>query len=220
MKPKILLLANVRRENYKNAVEACGGIAEVKYLPDLDVDYDGLILCGGNDIHPSYYNQEVNGAKDFDLERDQTEFALLKEFLKTNKPIMCICRGHQLLNVALGGTLIQDIDCVKNHRYPDLNFPAEHVITAKKCSILHDFYGENFVVNSIHHQAVDKLGEGLIATAFSEENIIEAFEHESKPYYAFQFHPERMCLNLKTPTVVDGIKLFEFFIEQCKKYKN
>ena len=217
MKPKILLLANASKENYANAVEFCGATAICKYLPDLNVEYDGLIICGGNDIHPSYYNQKINGAIDFDIERDRTEFQLVNEFLKTNKPIMAICRGHQLLNVALGGTLIQDINCVKKHRSGDINFPAQHYITAKQNSILSNIYGDRFIVNSIHHQAIDKLGEGLIATGFSDEGIIEAVEHKTKPYFAVQFHPERMCLNLRKPNEENGIKLFEYFINLCKK---
>ena len=219
MQPRILLLANKTSDYYKNAVEACGGISVVKYLPDLDVDYDGLILCGGNDIQPHYYSQEINGAIDFDVERDKTEFALLEKFIETGKPIMGICRGHQLLNVAFGGTLIQHIDNVEIHRFPDLNFPAEHLITAKENSLLHRIYGKKFVVNSIHHQAVDKVGKGFKITALSEDGLVEAIEHESKPYFSVQFHPERMSLSLKTPTEVDGIQIFKYFIELCKKHK-
>ena len=218
MQPKILLLANKTSDYYKNAIEACGAVGVVKYLPDLDVDYDGLILCGGNDIQPHYYGQEINGAIDFDVERDKTEFALLEKFIETGKPIMGICRGHQLLNVAFGGTLIQHIDNVEIHRFPDLNFPAEHLITAKENSLLHRIYGEKFVVNSIHHQAVDKAGNGFKVTALSEDGLIEAIEHEIKPYFSVQFHPERMSLSLKTPTEVDGIEIFKHFIDLCKKH--
>ena len=118
MKPNILILANQKRENYANAIEASGGVATVKYLPDLDTNYDGLLLCGGNDILPSYYGQEINGACDFDPLRDKTEFELTKRFIDTGKPILGICRGLQLLNVALGGTLIQDLPNADFHRSP------------------------------------------------------------------------------------------------------
>ena len=103
MKLRLLLAANQKKELYANAVEACGAIADVKYAPDDNVDYDGLILCGGNDINPSYYNEEINGSVNIDDTRDKAEFVLLNKFLKTGKPILGICRGFQLMNVAFGG---------------------------------------------------------------------------------------------------------------------
>ena len=82
---KILLLAKAEQENYIRAVEACGVHAIAKYLPDEDIDYDGLILCGGSDIHPRYYGEEIDGSVDIDEARDRTEIAVAKKFLQTGK---------------------------------------------------------------------------------------------------------------------------------------
>lgn len=219
MKLRLLLAANQKRELYARAVEACGAIADVKYLPDDNVDYDGLILCGGNDINPAYYNEEINGSINIDHERDQAEFALLKKFLKTGKPILGICRGFQLMNVAFGGTLIQNLENVQVHRKAT---PPElvHAVTAEKGSVFERLYGESFSVNSYHHQGLDQIGNGLRVTMRANDGLAEAFEHETAPYLGVQWHPERMCLEQKRDDAVDGIKVFEYFLSLCEKYKN
>ena len=213
MKPRILILANQKSHNYVSAIEACGGEVTLKYLPDLELDYDGLVLCGGNDILPAYYGQETNGAHSFDLERDKTELALTRAFIDTGKPILGVCRGLQLLNVALGGTLIQDLENADFHRSTDEG-DRVHIINAD--GFLKDIYGVRFSVNSAHHQAIDTLGKGLVTAAVCD-GVIEAVEHKEKPFIAVQFHPERMCLSYKSDKTVDGIKIFEHFIELCKK---
>lgn len=213
MKPRILILANQKSHNYVSAIEACGGEVTLKYLPDLDLDYDGLVLCGGNDILPAYYGQEINGACNFDIKRDEAEINLTKAFIHTGKPILGICRGMQMLNVILGGTLIQDLDNANFHRAKD-GADSVHGVTA--CGFLSKLYGERFNVNSAHHQALDALGDGLLVSAQCE-NVIEAIEHRSLPYFGIQFHPERMCGSHKSNKTVDGIKIFEHFIELCKK---
>ena len=86
IKPKILLSANLKKEDYIDAVNSCGGIAVAEYCPEASADgYDGLILCGGNDINPAYYNEEINGAVNIDNERDEAEFSLLKAFIDAKK---------------------------------------------------------------------------------------------------------------------------------------
>ena len=210
---KILLTANKKKETYINAVEAVGAEAVVKYLPDDSVDYDGLILCGGNDVQPCYYGEEINGSLDFDEERDRTEMALAQKFFQTGKPILGICRGMQLLNVALGGTLYQDIS---GHRGEIL-----HTVKAEKGSLWEKLYGKEFTVNSFHHQAVKRLGNGLKATLYDGTGaVIEGVEHESKPYLGVQWHPERICLDLAREGAVDGLKVIERFIRLCEEYKN
>ena len=214
MKPEILILANQRKENYIKAIEKCGAIATVKYLPDLNVNYDGLLLCGGNDIHPSFYGEEIDGAFGFDMERDETEMALLKKFIDTGKPILGICRGHQLLNVALGGTLIQDLEQQSEHTQINGKDSVHQIIT-KKDSILNTLYGEEVAVNSSHHQGIDKLGKGLLVTALCN-GVIEGVEHKTKPYFGVQFHPERMCLDFESEKTVNGIEIFKCFVELCR----
>lgn len=219
MKLRLLLAANQKKELYANAVEACGGIADVKYAPDDNVDYDGLILCGGNDINPSYYNEEINGSVNIDDTRDKAEFTLLKKFLKTGKPILGICRGFQLMNAAFGGTLIQHLENVQAHR-KDTPPELVHFANAEKDSIFESLYGERFSVNSYHHQGLGKIGNGLRVTMRSDDGLPEAFEHESAPYLGVQWHPERMCLDQARSDTVDGIKVFEYFLDLCAKHKN
>lgn len=216
---KILLLAKAQQENYIRAVEACGAQAVVKYLPDEDIDYDGMIFCGGSDVHPQYYGQPVDGSVDMDEERDRTEMALMKRFVQTGKPIFGICRGMQLLNVALGGTLIQHLPQVKEHR-AEKKDDIVHEVIATKGSIFEEIYGERFYVNSFHHQAIDTVGEGLRVTLRSKDgSVVEGCEHIKKPYFGVQWHPERMCLAMRREDTIDGIKLFERFIKACEECK-
>ena len=216
---KILLLAKAEQENYIHAVEACGAKGVAKYLPDEDVDYDGLILCGGSDIHPRYYGEEINGSVDIDEERDRTEIAVVKKFLQTGKPILGICRGMQLLNVLLGGTLIQHIPQVKEHR-ADENYELIHEVMAQKGSLFEQLYGERFCINSLHHQALKKMGDGLRATLYSADGeVIEGCEHINKPYFGVQWHPEKMSLRKRREDTLNGIKIFERFIQMCKDYQ-
>lgn len=217
MKPKILLAANAKKELYIDAVNNCGGIAVAKYCPDVSTNYDGLILCGGNDIDPVYYQEEINGAVNIDKKRDASEFNLVKAFVGAKKPILGICRGYQLLNIAFGGTLYQDIENSKEHSsFSD--YDLVHEVTAMNGNFVYDLYGENFCVNSMHHQAIKKLGDGfeVIMTA-SGKKTIEGINHKILPAFGVQWHPERMCFSKKREDTVDGAKIFRYFIEQCKK---
>ena len=217
---KILLLAKDQQENYIRAVEACGAQAVVKYLPDEDIDCDGMIFCGGSDVHPKYYGEEIDGSVNIDEDRDRAEVALMKKFLQTGKPILGICRGMQLLNVVLGGTLIQDLPNVQEHRI-ESNENLIHEVVAVKGGLFEELYGERFCINSYHHQALDKIADGLRATLYSVDGkVVEGCEHTSKPYFGVQWHPEKMCLSLARTDTVDGIKIFEHFIKKCKEYKD
>lgn len=217
MKPRILLSVNKGKELYVAAVEACGGEATALYLPPLSTDYDGLILGGGNDVHPSRYGEEVNGSVDFDEARDECEIALAKAFLAAGKPVLGICRGEQLLNVIFGGTLCQHLPCTPEHRTSEEHLHS-HGVIAQENSVFHRLYGKNFRVNSLHHQAVERLGEGLRATLIAEENgVIEGFEHETLPVLGVQWHPEKMCLSERREDTADGIEIIRYFIELCKK---
>lgn len=206
---KILLLANHKSEKYIKDIEAFGAEA---ILNQDTTDCDGLILCGGNDIQPSYYGENINGSYDFDIERDKREFEITKKFLETGKPILGICRGHQLLNVILGGNLIQHLSNASDHTSKN-GSDNIHTLKANPKSVLFNLYGDYFFVNSSHHQAIKNLGEGLIATAYSMDGVIEAIEHISKPYLTVQFHPERMT----TDKTENGLEIFKYFIDLCKK---
>ena len=214
---RILLSGNTKLQYYVDAVTAAGGDATAKYLPDISTDYDGLILCGGNDIDPKYYGQPINGAVKIDQQRDAVEFALLKAFVDAGKPVLGICRGHQLINVYFGGSLHQDLPGKQYHTNGQ-NLYITHDVTADENSIVGKLYGATFSVNSSHHQAVDKLGQGLMATSYWN-TYVESYEHCSKPVYGVQWHPERMCVNERREDAVDGIKLFQWFINICKEQK-
>ena len=219
MKPKILLAGQQKAENYIDAVNRCGGEPIAKYCPEVSLEYDGLILCGGSDIHPSHYGEEICGSRGIDAQRDQSEFALLKAFAEAKKPILGICRGCQLLNVGFGGSLHQDLpnaDLHTNLSAPDL----VHHITAKEGSLLHTLYGKHFSVNSAHHQAIKKLADGfeVMAVAFDNETI-EGIYHTSLPIFGVQFHPERMCFAHKREDAVDGSPIIQYFVDMCKSNK-
>ncbi len=214
-KPKILLSALSRPHLYVDAVNACGGIAEVEHCAKFSDSFDGLILCGGNDIDPKYYGEEINGAKDFDPSRDSAEYELTKAFIAAGKPILGICRGLQMINVVLGGSLIQHIDCAEKH-IPKNGVDSAHYVKTVEGSIFEKLYGKEFTVASAHHEAIKKLGDGLKVT-LTAGDIIEGIEHESLPIFAVQFHPERMCLTQKRNDTDNGIKIFEHFIGMCTK---
>ena len=209
MKPKILVLANQKRENYINAVKEAGGIPLTHCPPFTLKKIDGLLLCGGNDVHPSYYGQNVNGAINFDHRRDKREFRITKTFLDTGKPILGICRGHQLLNVALGGTLIQDLENADFHKSRG---GVDGVHSVEATGVMETLFGKQFSVNTCHHQAIDKLGAGLSACAVCD-GVIEAVEHRDKPYLSVQFHPERMKSESGDTDMADGLEIFRHFIK-------
>lgn len=216
-----ILLSVAKADNYVKVVESCGAMAIAKQNPDDNVDYDGLILCGGNDVDPLYYGEKMNGSEKLERERDACEIALTKKFLETGKPILGICRGMQLLNVVLGGTLIQHVESVNTHRDIDKEKDLIHEVIANKGSIFENLYGQKFNVNSFHHQAVKTLGYGLTATLFStDKTIVEGYEHKNKPYYGVQWHPERLSLSFARNDAVDGRKIIKFFIDKCEEYKN
>ena len=218
MNPRILISGcNESRFDYENAVAQCGGTPESYYLPPDNLSCDGLILCGGNDVTPFYYGQGTMVCGELDEKRDQREMELFRSYLEMRKPVLGICRGMQLINVALGGDLKQDIGEYLHLFHSEWGEPdyRVHPIRTKAGSALRDAYGETFMVNSCHHQAIDHLGTGLRAAAWAESGIIEAVEHESLPVFAVQFHPEKMCFLKRRADTVDGALIFRRFIELC-----
>lgn len=212
---KILISSSSENKciNYAKALEYCDAEVFGGYLPKPNSNCDALLICGGNDIEPSLYGEKNKGSIKIDSARDEIEMELIEMY--KNKPILGICRGCQILNAFFGGKLDQDIYEKSLHQREDGD--AIHRIDVKKGSFLEKLYGESFFVNSAHHQAVNVCGKGFSAVAHSG-NIIEAIEHKSKPIYGVQFHPERMMLDFASDKTVDGIKLFNFFINICKKF--
>lgn len=215
-KVRILLSGKTYLPYYTEALQQLGAEADASYLPAVDTDYDGLILCGGNDVDPSRYGEPINGAVDIDYVRDEAEWALLKAYVDAGKPVLGICRGFQLINIFFGGSLHQHIPETDLHR-DSTGFDRAHPVTALENSLLGAAYGTSFVVNSVHHQAVKRLGDGLRGTAFWNDTYVEAFEHTSAPIFGVQWHPERMCFQQKRTDTVDGAAVFEIFINLCKR---
>lgn len=161
-------------------------------------DYDGLILTGGIDIHPSFYGDMNDEESLFAKGRDEFEMNLLDKAIKDKKPVLCICRGMQLLNIYFGGNLITDLEQVKgvNHRKISDTEVRMHNVNVEKDSLLYNIVNTgNGFVTSTHHQAVDKVGDKLIVNAVSDDGVIEGIEFEDKSNKGFligvQWHPER-----------------------------
>ena len=217
-KVSVLLSCGAASQNYVEAISALGAEATASYLPTIDTSYDGLILCGGTDINPARYAEELNGSVDIDFERDAAEFALLQAYIDAGKPILGICRGCQLINVFFGGSLYQDLPEADRHKGKN-NVDSVHNVTAIADSIVGRLYGERFAVNSSHHQAVKRLGDGLRASANWNGQYIEAIEHNFYPIFAVQWHPERMCFRNKREDTVSGADILLYFLAMCQAYR-
>ena len=177
---------------------------------------DGLLLPGGPDVNPSLYGQDKAPETEFVSALDTLQLDVLRRFLELGKPVFGICRGHQLINVALGGSLIQHLPTAKDHEHIRLGVDHVHSCTADPDSWIAGIYGTCFAVNSSHHQGVDRLGQGLHSILRAQDGVIEAMQHETLPVWSVQFHPERMCFAHKRTDTVDGSLLFRFFLEKCK----
>ena len=151
---------------------------------------DGLILPGGGDITPGFYGQENHGSRSIDTELDLLQIQALEFFIRAGKPVLGICKGMQLLNIYFGGTLTQDLRNSHDHQTSDGDLL--HMSYVSEDCVLSHLYGKEFVINSNHHQAVDKLGKNLKVVQTSHDGIIEGFIHESLPIIGVQWHPERL----------------------------
>ena len=186
---------------------------------------DGVLLTGGDDVQTKLYAPELNGklkktVSEPEPERDLFELMLVEEVFRQRKPLFAICRGHQLLNVAFGGTLIVDIAAqlpgALEHRRMDRKNEIVHDAELTRGSLLANIAGRNKLgVNSSHHQAIDALAGPFVATARSRDGVIEAMELRPGaarlPYFlAVQFHPERLYARHAA-----HFRLFRHFIRAC-----
>ena len=205
---------------YLDGVTRAGGIAAL--LPPQPVDdgiaarvvsgLDGLILTGGKDIDPAAYGHEPHPATEEPArERDAWEFALLAAALRRRVPVLGICRGPQLINVALGGTLHQHLPDVighSGHRVADAVF-AHSTAQIVGGSRLGRLLGETVPTRCYHHQAIDRLGEGLIASA-TNDGVVEAIEMTGGDFVVgVQWHPEE---------TLEDLRLFAGLIEAAREY--
>ena len=187
------------RLQYEYALASLG--SKVRWIGTENIgsvtNCDGLLIPGGDDVDPRLYGQEKSAlCGDQNPLRDQLDPALLKAFLPTKKPILGICRGMQMLNVHLGGTLHQDIKALQkmNHQQAKEKYSLKHDVTIQEGTLLHGILSsDRLAVNTLHHQAADHLGQGLIVTARSDDGIVEAIELEGHPFcLAVQWHPEML----------------------------
>lgn len=199
-------------ENYCAALRACGVEAVRSLDLSLAGDCDGLLLLGGGDADPALYGQENRGSNPPDARRDADELELFALFRTLNRPILGICRGHQMINIALGGTLIQDLPDDRHRHDRERDADRIHAVSVTH-PLLHDLYGDSFVSNSSHHQAVDRLGEGLSVTCISDDGVVEGIVHENGRIIGVQFHPERMAFALRREDTADGAAIFRLFTQ-------
>ena len=209
--------------NYAEMIAKAGGIPILALNDDVIAEYvelaDGLLLSGGKDIATNLYGQEKKFDNIFvDEARDIQEWKLLDAWAPTKKPIFGICRGVQVMNAYFGGTLIQDIPAQLGGEHSK---GVNHEIEIKKDSILGQLFGESMMINSYHHQGLEDIAPGFVATAWADaggHKMVEAIEHESLPFWSVQWHPERMSGPVTNPVdCVDSLPIFEYFVNQCKK---
>lgn len=200
---------------YSLAIAACGGIPVTMAHTDsreLVANYvcqcDGILMTGGDDVNPEIYGPKLSStlkAKAVTTEdggrRDLFELMLVDEVFRQRKPLLAICRGHQILNVALGGSLIVDIPTQKpsrvNHRQMERKSEIVHSVRLTRGSLLAKIAKTQLLgVNSTHHQAVGRVAQPLQAVARSEDGIVEGMELKRRELLPFllsvQFHPERL----------------------------
>ncbi len=186
---------------------------------------DGLVLSGGVDIHPSIYRGNTtyphSPKNGWYRERDEFEIALFKKARDRGMPILAICRGLQLVNVVLGGTLIQDLGDTGDKIHEAVYEDKRHLISIEPNTLLHELAPTGKAdINSAHHQAIDTLGKGLLPNARAADGTIEGIEWLNKTGKPFllgvQWHPERMfMLELGNTPASKGIR--DRFIDAIKQ---
>ena len=209
--------------DYVRAIERNGGlpilIPNIKSIEDMSLildKVDGLLLSGGHDVNPRIYKERNSGkAGNFDNLRDHQEIFMTEYALERDLPILGICRGLQILNVTLGGSIHQDL--------PSAGFPAHslnnslrnepsHSLKIFEDSPLYEIFKRDEIwTNSYHHQGINELGKGLKKAALSEEGLVEAVYLDDKKFaLAVQWHPEMMYDDKEMNMI------FEKFIDACK----
>lgn len=213
-------------DDYSQGIEAAGGlpvvipyVANEVTLGDLATRLDGLVLTGGEDVDPSMFGEEPrHGQGTVVVERDKMEIALVQMMRAQGKPILGICRGIQIVNVALGGTLYQDLlrqwkGQIQHAQLAARNHLSHRVKIAPDSKLSSCFGGETTIrVNSFHHQAVKNIAPSLQAVAWDAEGLVEAVESLNEPFVlAVQWHPENLWHD--NPVVVN---LFKSVVDAAK----
>jgi putative glutamine amidotransferase len=187
--------------DYPKSVSAAGGVP-FELTRDADVDdvidhLDGLIISGGADVEPLRYGAEPDerlGAVEPD--RDEWELALLAAARGRDMPVLAICRGFQLVNVHFGGTLVQHVDLDDGAGHPAWESPggeAAHEVDVVDGTMTASLYDGRIGVNSLHHQTLDRVGDGLVVSAIATDGVVEAVETADGRLLGVQWHPELMA---------------------------
>lgn len=180
------------------AVEEAGGVPRLLFPGDEFEDFEAVILPGGGDVDPAFYGQKPEETVfDTDKELDEFQLSLARDALANRTPLLGICRGMQILNVAAGGTLIQHLESSEEHfpvaarDNPDLRSRPVHALGIIEDSQLAQVLGDtDLMVNSLHHQAADVVPESLRVVARAQDGIVEAVEALGVFQLGVQFHPE------------------------------
>ena len=203
--------------HYTKAVSRAGGVpviiptvSSVEEAREVLSRVQGVIFSGGVDIDPAWYGEPVwNESVEIDPVRDRSDSLLAREALRSGKPILAICRGEQLVNVILGGSLYQDIPTQLENAHTHRGI--HHMISVEEGSFLADIFGtDSLRVNSRHHQAVKGLAPGLSVAAYSDDGLVEAYENGQ--VWAVQFHPESMVQEDSK-----WLPLFKAFLKRIKE---
>lgn len=213
MKPKIGIIICGIQDNkqyvtdaYIQSIKSAGGLPLILPLiksKTIIRDYvslcDGFLFCGGGDITPLLFGQEPDyGIGETDIGVDLFQIRMMKEIIDSEKPVLAICRGMQILNVACGGTIFQDLERVDfvtiNHmQTSNSRRDISHKVMFTSKTRMHKLLGDFAFTNSFHHQAIDRLGSGLIVSGTTGDDIIEAIEMPSHTFVVgVQWHPESM----------------------------
>lgn len=173
----------------------------------------GLLFPGGGDITPAFFGERDRGSRSIDTELDILQLQALEYGIQNGLPILGICKGMQIINVGLGGSIIQDLPTADCHRY--LGADQYHGVYNLTGSFLQRLYGETMMVNSAHHQGLGKLGTGLqVISRCPLDQCVEAVCHESLPIIGVQWHPERLD---PAKTEIRGTALLNYFLSLAKE---
>jgi putative glutamine amidotransferase len=184
--------------DYPKSIAMAGGLP-VELTRDADpyemvTHLDGLVLTGGADVDPEHYGQQPHpDLGDIEPDRDEWEMSLLAAARAKEIPVLAICRGFQLVNVVFGGTLRQHVELDEGAGHPQWDIDghqATHEVNLVEGTLTSELFANEIGVNSLHHQVVDEVGEGLVVSAKATDGIVEGLETPDGSIVAVQWHPE------------------------------